>query len=62
MGSKYFELHNKVLFIRDNPTKKLTQTSNQTNKQTSQLCRLGSKYLVLNNQQFSIIYVKKEKI
>ena len=59
MGSKYFELHNKVLFIRDNPTKKLTQTSNKT---TSQLCRLGSKYLVLNSQQFSIIYVKKEKI
>ena len=35
MGSKYFELHNKVLFIRDNPTKKLTQTSNQTNKQAN---------------------------
>jgi len=36
-------------------------TPDQT-KQTSQLIyQLGSKYLVLNNQQSSIIYVKKEK-
>jgi len=37
-------------------------TPDQTNKQTSQkIYQLGSKYLVLNNQQSSIIYVKKEK-